>query len=130
MAARVAGHVEDARDLAAQRVAVALAHRHVDAGNAVAVGARADDGAAGRRLQLVIAAGVVVVVVGVEDMGEAPALLGQRREHRRRHRRIDRGGDIGLGLVQKIDVVVSQHRDLADDELGHGRLPSLGFGLI
>jgi hypothetical protein len=59
----MAGHVEDARLFFAEGIGIAVADVDVEAGNAVAIGTRTDDGAAGRLLDLAIAAGVVVVMM-------------------------------------------------------------------
>ena len=120
MAARVARHVEHLGLLLAEFEFVAFGERHVDAGDAGAVGQGPDDDGAVTRLQFEIAAGMVVVVMGVEDMGELQAEAVERGRHRRRHRGIDRGHGPAFGLAQQVDVIVPQHRDLADFQLGHG----------
>ena len=126
VAAGVAGHVEDAGDLGAERVLVAVAHLDVDAGNARAIGARPHDRAFPLGLEREIAAGVIGVVMGVEDMRQAPAGLGERALHRFGLRGIDGGGGVRIGVVQQVDVVVPERVQLTDDKLGHG---SSGCGL-
>ena len=84
---RVAGHEEDLGLGLAEAVAVAVVDLDVDAGDAGAVAARADDGAAGRFLDLEVAADMVAVMVGVQDMGDLPAALFGLGEDRSGHRR-------------------------------------------
>ena len=87
------------------------------------VASGADDGTAGGLLDLDIAADVVHVMMGAEDMGQAPALLVQGLEDRLRHRRIDGGAGLRLGVVDQIDVVVAQDRNDPDVEFGHACSP-------
>ena len=68
---------------------------------------------------LQVAAHVVVVVMGVEDVGDAPAQPFGLGQDRLRHRRIDHAGGTGLGLVQQVDVVVLEDGDLMDLECAH-----------
>ena len=51
----------------------------------------ADDGAAGRLLDLEIAADVVTMMVGVQDMRDLPAALFRLGQDRPGHRRVDDG---------------------------------------
>jgi len=83
------GNIEDLGDFAADRIVLALPERDVDVGDALAVGRAADDEGAGRRLQRGIAARVVPVVMGVEDMAQAPAGFLERGEHRVGDGRVD-----------------------------------------
>src|SRR5260221_4821277 len=113
VAAGMAGHVEDLRLLRAQGIALAFAHLDVDAGNAVAVGARADDRGASRLLDLEIAPGVVGMMMRVEYVREAPAGLAQRTQHRLSYRGADLAGGTGLRVVQQVDVYVTKYWDLS-----------------
>jgi len=72
MAAGVARCLENADFLRSEAIGVPFAHRLVEVGDAVAVGGRADDGAAELLLQLRIAADVVGVMMGVEDVRRTP----------------------------------------------------------
>ena len=74
MARCMAGHLENPRSLIAEGEGLVLADLDVDAGNSRRVASGADDGAAGGPLDLEIAADVVHVVMGAEDMGQAPSL--------------------------------------------------------
>ena len=85
---------------------VALADGDVDAGNARGIGARADDRAARRALQLEIAARVIRMVMGVQDMRQPPALRVELPRDLARIGRVDGRGRAGLGIVQQIAVVV------------------------
>jgi hypothetical protein len=120
MAPRVAGHVEDLRHGLAEAIGVALADRHLDARNARGVGARAHDGAARRLLQRQVAAGMVAVVVRVEDVGEPPAARPERREHRRRLGGIDHRRRLGRGIAGEPEIIVPKRRDAHDLEFRHG----------
>src|SRR5271154_6816889 len=102
MAARVARHVEHLGFFLAEIERVALGQRHVDARDAGAVGQGPDNYRSGGSFQFEIAAGVVVVVVGVKDMGELPAQLVERRYPWPRYRGIDRRDRSGFGLAQQI----------------------------
>ena len=93
----------------AEPKAVALGEAEVDAGNPRRVRLGAGDLAAGRLLELEVAAGVVGMVVGREDPVELPAAGAQPVEHRAGHRRVDGAGHPGLGLMDQIDVVVAEH---------------------
>ncbi len=85
VAARVPRRVEDRRAMPAERHDVAVAHGYVDARNARRIGARADDRATRPPLELEVAAGVIGVVMGVEDVGQAPALRGELYRDLARH---------------------------------------------
>ncbi len=119
MAARVAGNIENLRDLAAEGIGLAFAQRHVDAGNALAIGLGADDGGAGRLLEGEIAAGVIVVVMGVEDMRERPAQRIELRFDRGCLGRIDHSDRTALRFAQQPDVIVPE-AELVMDLEGHG----------
>ena len=69
---------------------------------------RRDDAAAMPRLQLFDAAGVVVVMVRHQDVGEFPAGRLQRRLDRRGLGRVDRRGGAGRRIVDQHAVIVGQ----------------------
>ena len=127
MAARVAWHVEDARHPLAEGVVLTVGD--VDAGDARAVGAGPHDGAASLLLEREIAAGVVGMVVRVEDVREAPAGLHERHKHGTGLRGIDRAAGGGLGIAQQVDVIVPQRLQLADLELSHALAPHPRSGI-
>src|SRR6185437_13684930 len=122
MAARMAGHVEHRRCRVAELEGVAVTDRDVDAGYSRSIGKRPDDDRLGRRLQLEIAAGMVRMVVRVDDVGEGQAAALERGQHRRRFRRIDGADRAAGGLAQQIDVIVAQRGNELDFERHGGRL--------
>src|SRR5262249_54708297 len=83
------------------------------------LGGGADDGAAGFVLQRQIAAGVVAVMVGRQDVGEPPALARQCRGDRPGIGRIDRGHAAGVGIADQHAKVVGEAGKLVDLKLGH-----------
>jgi hypothetical protein len=98
----------------AEAVALAVVDLDVDAGNARAVAARADDGAAGGLLDLAVAADMVAVMVGVQDMGDLPAAFGGLGQHRASHRRVDHAHRAALRFAHQPHVIVVQDRDSDD----------------
>ena len=102
---------------------VALANGAVRARDlAFPLPARTDHDAAVPRLELRVAAGVIPVVVSVEDVGELPALLLQRSLDGCHLGGVDHRGRAGGGIVQKERVVVLQARELVNLHLaGRGR---------
>jgi hypothetical protein len=93
---------------------VALGQAEIDARDARRVGLWPGDPTAGRLLQLEVAAGMVCVMVGGEDPIQPPALRAQPLEHRRGDPGVDHRGHPRLRLVQQIDVIVAERRDLLD----------------
>ena len=79
-------------------------------------GIRRHDAAAVALLELLDAAGVIVMMVGHQNVREPPALGLQRRLHRGRFRRIDCGGCAAFGIVEKDAEIVLE----AEEELGLG----------
>ncbi len=63
---------------------VALAHRFVDMGNALRLGARRDHAAFVTRFELADAGGVIAMMMRHQDFGEPPAGLFQRGLDRQR----------------------------------------------
>ena len=116
MAGGVTGRLDDARLEPADPHAVALAHGLVDLGNAVGLGIRRHHAAAVALLELLDAAGVIVVMVGHQDVGEAPAGGPQRGFHRGRFRRIDGRRRAACGIVEEDAEIVLE----AEEELGLG----------
>ena len=68
--------------------------------------ARADDGAAGRLLEAQVAAGVVAVVMGVENVREPPALGVEALQDRLGVGGVDRGGESAFRIVNEHGVIV------------------------
>ena len=92
MAERVAVDFENPGPLRPESHLVALRDAHVQPGDTPGVGAVAHDGAAGGPFQFQIAAHVIVVVMGVENVGQRPPEAIQRDEDRVGDGRIDHGG--------------------------------------
>ena len=109
MAPGMARHVEHVGRGGAKAIAIAVADREVDAGNAFPVGGRPDDGAAMGRLEAEIGARMVAVMMGVEDVRQVPAMLAQRRLHRFLHGGVDDGRDVGRSVMDEPDVIVLEH---------------------
>ena len=78
-----------------------------------------DDGAAGRLLQAQVAAGVVAVVVGDEEVGETPALGGEALQDFFRVGSVDRGREPASASCMQHAVVVGETGKLLDLELRH-----------
>ncbi len=112
--AGMAGHEENLRLGLAETVAVAIVDLDVDAGNACAILSRADDGAARRLLDLEIAADMVTVMVGIQDMGDLPAALFGLGQDRPGHGRVDDADRSALRLAHQPHVIVAQDRDTDD----------------
>jgi len=83
----VSRHVKDLGFGITQHRGLAIGNLNIDAGNAVSVGFRSDDDAAGLLFDLQIATGVITMVMGVEDMGSFPVLGGSSGQHRVDHGR-------------------------------------------
>ena len=85
---------------------------------------RAGDGAAGRRLDRFVAAGVIGVPVGVPDLGDAPALLVGLPQILGRIGCIDRRGFVAVGVVDEVAVVVAKAGELVNVDHGGGLTPA------
>jgi hypothetical protein len=114
VAAGVARHEEHVGLGLAQAVALAVIDLDVDAGDAGAIAARADDGAAGGFLDLAVAADMVAVMVRIQDMGDLPAAFGRLGQHRSGHGRVDDADRAALRLAHQPHVIVVQDRDSND----------------
>jgi len=110
----VARHEEDLGLRFAEAIVVAVVDLDVDARNARPVDPRADDGAAGGFLDLEVAADMVSVMVGVQDMGDLPAALFHLGPHRTGHGRVDDADGAALGLTHQPHVIVVEDRDSDD----------------
>ena len=106
----MAWHLHHLGDTAAQPHFIAFDHPLIDSRYARIVFGGADDAAAAGLLQRQVAADVIAVMVGVEDMGQPPAAAAQRFQHRLGDCRIDRRGFAAVGVVQQVDVVVVENR--------------------
>ena len=74
-----------------------------------------------RRGERGVAGGMVVMMVGREDMRQHPALVVQRGEQLLGVRRIDRCGRLGRGVVDQDAVIVAAGRKLMNLQFGHRR---------
>ena len=80
-------HVKDLGFGITQHIGLAIGNLNIDAGNAVPVGFRSADDAAGLLSDLQIATGVITMVMGVENLGNLPALGDSSDQHRVDHDR-------------------------------------------
>ncbi len=117
VATGMAGHVEDLGIEMTEATDITLTHLDVDAGDAARIGTRTDDGAAGFPLQLKVAADMIAMMVGVQDVGERPIFGIERRQDRSNDGGIDDPGGLGFRIVDEINVIVVQNRNLADLKL-------------
>ena len=122
MAEGVSGNIQNLPAMLAQVDDISLADFDVYAGNPCPVFGRTDDAAAGRSLESEIATHMITVMMGVEDMGQSPALLRQGVEHWLRDRRVHGGRFAGLGRMQQKDVIVLKDRDLHGLSLASWRI--------
>ena len=81
----------------------------------------AENGAAGHALNDGVAGGMVVMMVGREDVRQHPALVVQRGEQLLGVRRIDRCGRLARRVVDQDAVIVAAGRELMNSQFGHGR---------
>ena len=88
----MAGGLVHLRGVAGEVIGIALGDGDVHIGDPGGLGLGTDQRGAVLRLQRLVAVDMVGVVVGVEDMGQRPAALGQGRLDRRRLARIHHGG--------------------------------------
>ncbi len=96
-----------------------LAHLHIDAGNALAVLRRPDHLGAELLLQRQVAAGVIEMVMGVQDVGQRPAAARQRLAHRLGLGRIDDSRQPRIRIMDQIGVIVLQAGNEFDLQRGH-----------
>jgi len=99
VAAGMAGDEEHLGLGLAEAVAVAVLDGDVDARDARPIAGEADDGAAGRLLDLAVATDVIPMMMGVEDVGDLPASLVGLGQHRARHGRVDHADGTTLRLA-------------------------------
>ncbi len=119
MPQRMAGRLDHADGVAAQVETVAFRNLTVDAGYAGRLISRADNVAAGLRLQRFVTGGMVAVMMCSEDVREAPSLSGKRGPDRLGFRSIDRGGDAMRGIVDENAEIILAAEKLMDIERGH-----------
>ena len=99
---------------------VAFAHLQIDARNSRSIIGRSDDPAARGLLDLQIAPYMVAMMMGVEDVSDAPAQALRLLQNRRGDRRIDHRSLAGLRAVRQVDVVVAEDRTLLNLQPAHG----------
>ena len=126
----MAGRLDHAALGAADLDNVPLLHLDVERRDRSRLLGRTHDGAAGHALDDGVAGGVVVVMMRDENMGQRPALVVQRGKQLLGVRRIDRGGRLGLGVVDQDAKIVAAGRKLVNLQLGHLTFPTffLAFG--
>ena len=88
----------------------------IQSGNAGRVFLRSHHHSAGVLLQGQIAAGMIQMMMGVEDMGQRPAPLRQGRMDRPRFGRVHHRA--GLARLHQIGVIVAQAGDDFDFDIG------------
>ena len=102
-----------------------LADTGVDARNAPAILSRPHHLGAELFLEGEIAAAMIQMVMGIEDMGELQPPCRQRFAHRSRLGRIDHGAKPGT-VGDQIGVIVLQAGNERDADFGHFWVPFLG----
>ena len=103
----------------------ALVHAHIEAGNAVAVLARAHDLGAEFLLERQVAAGVVEVMVGVEDMGQPGTAFAEPGAHRLGLGGVHHRAQAPGRIAHQIGIIVAQAGDQFDRQLAHIALRSV-----
>src|SRR4051812_6363870 len=114
MAACMAGRCEDADLLRSETVRVLIADGFIQIGDSVTVSGWADDGAAELTLQLRIAADMVGVMMGVEDVRRPPAQTVEGLEHGSRLAGVDYTDSLACGVLEEIDIIVAERGDELD----------------
>src|SRR5260221_3390984 len=94
--------------------AVAVADLDLEARDAGAVAPGPDDGAAGGLLDLHVAADMVTVMVGVQDVADLRAAFFGLAQHRAGHGGIDHADRPALRLADQPNIVVAQDRNAND----------------
>lgn len=111
MRPRMAGCFDDARRVFAECEAIAFPNHSVETGNPVGIGAGADDLAAGAGLEGEIAAGVIGVMVGVEDVVEYPAAFSERTRDGLGVRAVYGCSESRVRIVHQVSIVVPEAGD-------------------
>ena len=84
----------------------------VDAGDAVTVIRWTDDGTPGRRLDFKIAAGVVPMVMGIQDMADGPAPHLGGFQGTGGNGGINNADEPRYGFTQQVGIIIGEQRDL------------------
>ncbi len=111
MAGGMTGRLEDAARERAHAHQIALAHGLVDLRNSIGLRVRRHHPAAVALLELLDAAGVIVMMMGHQNVGEPPAGGPQRRLDGGRFRRIDGRGRAAFGIMQEDAEIVLEARE-------------------
>ena len=119
VAERMARRLIDHRLVAGDIDRIALAHGDVHIGDPGNLGFRTDQSGAKTLGQPFVAAGVIVVVMGVQDMGQGPAPRIQGRLDRRRLGGIDNRRHPAIRIMREIHIIVRHCRNQNDFERGH-----------
>ena len=107
--------------VAAETETIAALHGLVEPRNGPGVVGGSDNSRAGALLDLGVAAGVVAVMMGGEDVAELPAALLEGGGNGAGMGDIDRRGKPGVGIVHQNAEVVFKTGKLEDFEVGHGQ---------
>ena len=98
----------------AQHHHIALINGAVKTGDFIGFTGRAGNGAAGGALNLFIIAGMVIMMMGVPNLRQLPACLGQRRHNRCCFRRIDTRRFAAFNVMHQKAVIVAETRKLVN----------------
>lgn len=124
MSPRVTRHIEHLGHMAAKGTGLTFRQSDINPRNTGLIGASADDGAAGLRLDPEIAADMVTVMMRVEDMGYAPIPGFRRCQDGLSLGRIDDSGRTTCRVVGEPYVIVLEDRNRNDRE-GHAAIIAL-----
>jgi hypothetical protein len=96
-----------ARGMTVERVNLALVNAHIERRDTGRILAGADDHGAEFLLQGLVAADMIIVVMGVENVGELEAALPQARPHGFCLRGVDNGANLLAGGIDQPGVIVA-----------------------
>ena len=119
MADGVSRHFKNPGRFGAKFKKIAIFKADINARNARGVLFRPHNGAPCFFLQRQISAGMVTMMVGIDDVGQLPAEFRQLFQHRRGNRRIDNADFAAVAFAEQIDIIVIQNRNLVNFEFAH-----------
>mgnify|MGYP003109501228 CR=1 FL=1 len=98
---------------------VAIFKADINARNARRVLFRPHNGAPCFFLQRQISAGMVTMMVGIDDVGQLPAEFRQLFQYRLGNRRVDNANLAAVAFAEQIDIIVVKNRNLVNFEFAH-----------
>ena len=107
MTERMSGDIKDLRRRIAKLVSVAILQFNIDPGNPFSVGTGTDNRAASLFFKFQITAGVIVMVMRIQNVRQRPALNVQCRQDRIDDRGFDRRQQVRGCLARQPDVIVN-----------------------